>query len=88
MRDDRLLSARPAVAEAFRCCHDVTPSMRDSAPDTQPQPSDKPARKPQHDIAERHPIPGPTFHDQGRPPHTGQTNRRSLEQGEFKEMKS
>ena len=73
--------ARPAVAEAFRCCQDVTPSIRESAPDTQPQPSGTPAPKPQHDIAERHPIPGPTFHDHGRPPHTGQTNKRSLEQG-------
>ena len=33
-------------AEAFRCCHDVTPSMRVSAPVTLPKPSDKPARKP------------------------------------------
>jgi hypothetical protein len=34
------------VAEAFRCCHDVTPSMRVSAPVTLPKPSDTPARKP------------------------------------------
>ena len=37
---------RDLVAEAFRCCHDVTPSMRVSAPVTLPKPSDKPARKP------------------------------------------
>ena len=34
------------VAEACRCCHDVTPSMRVSAPVTLPKPSDTPARKP------------------------------------------
>ena len=48
VRDDRLLSARPAVAEALRCCHDVTPSMRVSAPVTLPKPSDKPARQALH----------------------------------------
>ena len=37
---------RDLVAEAFRCCHNVTPSMRVSAPITLPKPSDTPAYKP------------------------------------------
>ena len=32
-------------------------------------PSDIPHHKLEHDVSERHPIPGPTFHHQGRPPH-------------------
>jgi len=38
---------RDLVGEAFRCCHDVTPSMRVSAPVTLPKTSDNPARKPE-----------------------------------------
>ena len=56
--------------------------MRVSAPVTLSKTTDNPARKPSHDAAERqrHPIPGPTFHDQGRPPHTGHTNFNREEQ--------
>ena len=69
---------RDLVAEAFRCCHDVTPSMRVSAPVTLPKPSDTPAHKPykaRASPASGAPDPGAMPGMQVRGHHTDQRRR-------------